>query len=254
MKKILLLSAVALFTAAMASAQCTPDPAYTTAGVYPDSATGFAAGCIDVPYTQLITNVIPLDTCVEIVPGLPCVTLVFDSVVITSVTGLPPGFTYTCYDADNTVSPVDGCAFEGNTIGCVLISGTAVAGDEGSYPLFISTDAYLAGSTTPQASIDVDYYTIVITTVCGGTGIVEATTPKFNLYPNPASETFTLDGLAGLDVSEVSIMNAAGKVLSTESGISAASIDMNVSNLADGVYFVRVSHGDSVDVVRFVKD
>lgn len=253
MKRILLLSAVALFTAAMASAQCTPDPAYTTAGVYPDSATGFVAGCIDVPYSQLVTNVVPLDTCVEVVPGLPCVTLVFDSVVITSVTGLPPGFSYVCYDGDNTVSPVDGCAFEGNTIGCVLITGTAAAGDEGNYPLLISTDAYLAGGSTPAASIDVDYYTIVITTTCA-TGIVEATTSKFNLYPNPASETFTLGGLAGLDVSEVSIMNAAGKVLSTQNGISSASIDMNVSNLADGVYFVRVSHGTSVDVVRFVKD
>lgn len=252
MKKILLLSAVALFTAAMASAQCTPDPAYTTSGVYPDSATGFVAGCIDVPYSQLVTNVVPLDTTVEIVPGFP-VTLVFDSVVITGVSGLPTGFSYVCYDGDNVVSPVDGCAFEGNTIGCVLITGTAVAGDEGSYPLVISTDAYLAGGSTPQASIDVDYYTIVITTTCA-TSIAEATTSKFNLYPNPASQSFTLDGLAGLDVSEISIMNAAGKVLSTETGISSASVDMNVSNLSNGVYFVRVSHGTSVDVVRFVKD
>lgn len=253
MKKILLLSAMAFFSVSMATAQCTPDPAYTSSGVYPDSTTGFAGACVDSLYEQLVTNVVPLDTTVEIIPGFP-VTLEFDSVVITNVTGLPPGFTYVCYDGGNVTSPVDGCAFEGNTIGCVLISGTPSPGDEGTYNLNISTDAYLGGLASPQASIDVDYYTIEVATTCATGGIDEASASKFRLYPNPVAETFTLDGLSGLDVSEVAIMDAAGKVLSAQSDVTAGSIDMNVANLEGGVYFVRVSYGSSMEVVRFIKE
>ncbi len=244
---------MAFFTVSMATAQCIPDPLYTSSGVYPDSATGFSAGCVSVPYSQLITNVVPADTLVEIIPGIPSI-VTLDSVVITNVTGLPPGFSYVCYDGGNVTSPVDQCAFEGGTIGCVLISGTAAPGDEGSYNLVISLDAYVGGIASAQAINDITYYSIVITTTCAGVGVSEVSNSKFNLYPNPASESFTLEGLAGLDVSEVAIMNAAGKVISAQSDITSESIDMNVSNLEGGVYFVRITFGSSVEVVRFIKE
>jgi hypothetical protein len=253
MKRILLLSVMALFTGAMASAQCTPDPAYTSPGVYPDSATGFQSGCVNVPYQQLITNVVPVDTTIVIAP-LPPITLPFDSVVITGVAGLPPGFTFVCYDGQNVTSPVDQCAFEGGTIGCVLISGTAAPGDEGTYALTIDIDAYLGGSPTPQATIVVDYYSILIETTCSTGGINEVENSKFKLYPNPVAQSFTLDGLAGLSVSEVSIMNAEGKILSSDANVTTGSIDMDVAHLESGVYFVRIAHGTSVDVVRFIKE
>ncbi|MFT5778072.1 MAG: hypothetical protein ACI837_001020 [Crocinitomicaceae bacterium] len=252
MKRILLLSAIALFTGATAMAQCTPDPAYTTSGVYPDSATGFGSGCVNVLYEQLITNVVPIDTTVEIVPGFPT-TLAFDSAVIVGVTGLPPGFTYSCYDADNVVSPVDQCAYEGGTTGCVLISGTAAPGDEGTYNLVIDINAYVGGIGTPNAFV-VDYYTILIETTCSGIGLTEEENSKFKLYPNPVNQSFTLDGLAGTDVNEISVTNAAGKILSTNTNVTSGSIDMDVAHLDSGVYFVRIAHGTSVDVIRFIKE
>ena len=49
-------------------------------------------------------------------------------------------------------------------------------------------------------------------------------------------------------------MDAAGKVLSAQSDVTTGSIDMNVANLEGGVYFVRVSYGSSMEVVRFIKE
>lgn len=242
-----------VITGLVANAQCTPDPQYTNPGVYPDSATGFAPACVGVLYDQLVTNVVPVDTTTMIGP-FP-VTLTFDSAVVVNVLGLPPGFTYSCFDGQNTTSPVDQCAFEGGTTGCISITGTPQPGDEGTYNLSIEVDAYLEGGTTPTASYVVDYYSIVVQPAgaCSNS-LAEGTNAQFKLYPNPVAESFTLAGLEGLDVSNISITNAEGKVLSSYTNINAASFDMNVSDLDGGIYFVRIAHGSSTDVVRFIKE
>lgn len=252
MKRLLLLFAITLITGLSANAQCTPDPQYTSPGVYPDSATGFVDAHAGCPYEQLITNVVPVDTSVVVVPGFPPVTLAFDSVVVTNVSGLPPGFTYSCYDAQNVTSPLDQCAFEGGTIGCISIVGNPVLADVGTYNLTIDVDAYLAGGSTPQASYVVDYYSIVVDSICA-VNVFEFANNKFKLYPNPVAESFTLDGLDGLDVSSISIANAEGKVLRSFNDINTSAFNMNVADLDGGIYFVRIAHGTSMDVVRFMK-
>lgn len=250
MKRLILFFATILITGLSANAQCTPDPQYTNPGVYPDSATGFLDAHVNCPYEQLITNVVPVDTTTMVGP-IP-VTLTFDSVVVVNVTGLPPGFSYSCYDAQNVTSPLDQCAFEGGTTGCISIFGTPQSGDEGTYNLVIEVDAYLEGSATPTASSVVDYYQIVVDTVCAVT-VFEASNTIFKLYPNPVTESFTLDGLEGLNVSTISISNTEGKILKSFSGVYSSSFNMNVAELDGGIYFVRIAHGHYVDVVRFVK-
>lgn len=240
-----------------ANAQCTPDPQFTTPGVYPDSATGFKCAVVDMPYEQLITNVVPVDTTTMVGP-IP-VTLTFDSAVVVSLIGLPPGFTYSCYDAQNTTSPPDQCCFEGGTTGCVSIVGTAQAGDEGVYQLSIQVDVYLEGGTAPAASQILDYYSIEVLPVGADpitctVGIEEYEKSKFKLFPNPVSESFTIEGPSGLNIDATLITNADGKVLRSFADINNPSFDINVSDLEGGIYFVRVVHSGSMDVIRFVKD
>ena len=255
MKRGLLLVAMVVLTLAVANAQCTPDPQYTSPGFYPDSATGFALAPIGLPYDQLVTNVVPEDTTTT-VGGFPF-TLTYDSMIVTSITGLPPGFSYSCYDAQNVISLPDGCAFEGNTVGCISIIGTPNAGDEGVYDLNISIDTYLEGGLSPATSYDIDYYSIFVaffdTFPPPPTGIAEYTKSRFKLHPNPVTSSFTLAGLESLDISSVSISNTEGKVLNSFSGIHASTLTMNVADLEDGIYFVRIAHGSSLDVLRFIK-
>ncbi len=146
----------------MASAQCVPDPQYTSSGIYPDSATGLNSGCVGVPYNQLITNVVPADTCVIFVTWLPCQTVSIDSIKIISFTGLPASLSYSCYDAGNTNSPPDQCTYEGGTTGCAVITGTPTAGDVGIHNLVITVDVYAGGASTSQGTQVIDWYFIEI--------------------------------------------------------------------------------------------
>ncbi len=251
MKKLLLFFAATIFSVASATAQCTPDPQYTQPGVYPDSATGFDDACVGIAYEQLITIVVPVDTTV-IIGGFP-VPLSFDSAVVVSVNGLPTGFTYSCYDAGNTTSPVDQCAFEGGTTGCVSIVGTAIAGDIGNHPLTITVDAYVGGATSPQTQI-VDYYSIEVLDQndpnCTAS-VFEIFADKYILYPNPANEQVTIKGIEGSATIEV--YNTSGMVVANFNHTSG-NFDMNIGELENGLYFVQIRQEGTIETVRFIKE
>ena len=115
MKKLILsFAAIAAFIFSGYS-QCTPDPQFTVGGIYPDSATGLATAYVGVAYDEVITNVVPEDTIIQ-VPGLGSTTVPFVDITLDAVYGLPPNFSYSC-------SPTN-CIFPGNSSGCVNIYST----------------------------------------------------------------------------------------------------------------------------------
>src|ERR1051326_1740911 len=118
-KKLLALFPILIFVFTLSSfgQACQPDPQYTTSGVYPDSATGFDTAYVGVPYTQLVTIVIPKDTAAFPPPFPP---LNWDSTTLVSVTGLPASMSYACW---NNTASANRCSWPGNTKGCAIISG-----------------------------------------------------------------------------------------------------------------------------------
>ena len=250
MKRFLLLISLTLISGLSAKAQCTPDPQFTDPGIYPDSATGLAPACIDQAYQQLITNVIPVDTSFMIGP-IPF-TWVFDSVVIVSWTGLPTGFTHSCYDGENVASPVDQCAFEGGTAGCAMITGSPTAADIGSYQQIIVLDVYVEGGSTPQVTDTVDYYYIHI--VDCSAGVETLTTSKFLVYPNPAKSVITLNGLNGIDVQSVTLVDMQGKTMQAFTDIEAPALDMEITYLDRGMYFIHIEYDGISEVIKFIKE
>ena len=253
MNKILLLVTIVFLTHLNVNAQCTPDPQYTVAGVYPDSATGISQACIGIAYDEVITVVVPADTTIMIGP-IP-LTLAFDSIVVSSWTGLPAGFTYSCYDAQNTIGPLDQCAFEGATTGCISITGTPTLADIGSYQQIINTDTY----TTPASPLGgnptvtvVDYYYLHIIDCTNN--VHAMTKSKFLLYPNPAKSVVTLNGLNGLDLASVSVVDIEGKIMQQHTHITGPALDMDLNNLARGMYFVKIEYNGTIDTVKFTKE
>src|SRR5687767_13760235 len=93
--------------------QCTPDPSYTSTGIWPDTITNMAPACIGGPYQMDFTVVVPADT---VVAGL---LFIVDSTIVTSVSGLPAGFAYSCTPPS--------CVTLGGTSGCFIITGTPTA-------------------------------------------------------------------------------------------------------------------------------
>ena len=227
MKKTLLFSIFALLTSLSVSAQCTADPQYVDPGVYPDEAT-------------------------TIVWGIS-LTFVFDSVVISDWTGLPPGFTYACLSPNNTQSPIDNCSFEGGQTGCIQVTGTPALADIGSYQQIITTDAYLQGNPNGNPSeVIVDYYYIQV--VDCGLSVPALTNSKFLVYPNPAKSKVTLNGLNGIDVESILVTDMEGKVLESYENVIGPALDMDIDYLQSGMYFVTINYNGTSEVVKFIKE
>lgn len=129
MTKVSLLTLLLLlFTASQAQAQaCTPNPAFTGEGVYPDSAMGMREGCAGAPYSETFTIRVPLDT---VISGF---TFTFTSMSVTGVSGLPAGFSYACNPAS--------CTIPGGQVGCAIVTGNPTAAQVGTHPLVISFSA-----------------------------------------------------------------------------------------------------------------
>jgi len=250
MKKLLLTLSVVLTTVLTANAQCTPDPLLTEPGVYPDSATGMPSACVDSLYLETITVIVPVDTTVTIL-GFP-VTLPFDSVVVSNWTGLPPGFTYTCYSPGNVISPVDNCSFEGGQTGCIQVTGTPAIADIGSYQQIITTDAYVPGAPSNPTEVIVDYYYIQVLDCSLGLGVL--TNSKFLVYPNPATSSITLNGLNGIDVESVSVLNMSGQTMVEYTSIDSPALDLDINHLESGIYFVRVNYNGVSETIKFIKE
>ncbi len=240
MRKLLLLVSVTLLGIAGANAQCTPDAQYTSPGIYPDSATGFASACVDQYYEQLITVVVPVDTTTEVIPGFP-VTLAFDSIVIVDFQGLPPSMnlSYACWSSLGS-----NCAFPGGGTGCTIISGTPTSADLGVHNLVITVDVYVGGLSSPQAQEVIDWYYIDVQNCTTGLNEAQATTA--GLYPNPAENTIHLEGISS---DNVMITDINGQIMMQLEANGTSAMEVNVSGLTSGVYFVRM--GD--ETIRFVK-
>lgn len=240
MKKLLLIASVAFFGALNLNAQCTPDGQYTQAGIYPDSATNFLPACVGQTYTQLITNVVPLDTCAQILPApFPCTTLAMDSIVLDNVTGLPPGLTFAC-NGNN-------CSYLGGTTGCAIITGTPTTA--GTYNMVFNVSAYVGGLPTAQ-TFTVDYYKIVVSACAAG--IEENSNSMFQLFPNPTKNKVVIEGLTGQN--NISLTNAEGKVVKTYNTFEGASLEMNLEGLNNGLYFVTVNHDKGTEVLKLIKE
>lgn len=250
MKK-LLLSFIALAAFTVVNAQnCTPDGMYTTSGVYPDSATNLAVATVGVPYSQTITTVTPADTCI-VVLFPPCTTVPIDSVVVETVTGLPPGLTIVSMN-ENSLPFM----FPGGSTSCMLVSGTPT--QSGVYPIQVHGTSYATVFTLTQTQpFDVNYYTITV--LPSTVGMDEFSTTKFEVKqnsPNPFSNNSTVEyfvpsaGKVGVE-----IRNILGELVYAESTNAQQGINrhqLNASKFTNGVYFYQINYNNSVITKRFI--
>lgn len=252
MKKTLL-SLMSTFAVTLLMAQnCTPDGAFTAVGVYPDSATNMAVAYVGQAYSQTITVIAPADTCVEIIPGFPCTSVPIDSIVVESVTGLPPGFTIMAENFSNL-----NFQFPGGTTSCMIVQGTPQPGDEGTYPILVSGTSYatIAGLQQSQP-YSVDYYFIEVVNPVGIDEVDELTFSISQNIPNPVKNYTTISyNMPNYGNVSVQIRNILGEmvindVISAQEGKNTYRLD--ATNLSNGVYFYQFSLDNKVVTKKFI--
>ena len=75
-----------------------------------------------------------------------------------------------------------------------------------------------------------------------------------NVNPNPVVNTLTISGLQTDSKSVISVLSVSGAVIKTiQPGTSNKNVQVDVSSLSGGVYFIKVIKGDKVLYKQFVK-
>jgi hypothetical protein len=72
------------------------------------------------------------------------------------------------------------------------------------------------------------------------------------IYPNPAQDNLTINGLSGSE--NILLTDISGRTLYTYTVNGEAEIQIPVSGLARGMYFVRVSTTTKVKTMKIVKE
>ena len=239
MKKTLLILIFAFATGFVYSQNgCSADPQFTAAGIYPDSIINLSAGLVGQAYSENITNVFGTMLQVNI-----------DKIDLTSVTGLPANFAYTCDPPT--------CSFLGGTSKCAELYSTSnpTAADVGFYPLVFETTTHVSGipvlGTTTQDDI-IDYYFIEI--FSNTTSVVNQfdafTFQMKDIYPNPVNDQSKIQFITGNSKDVIfSVFNYLGEkmneqIIAANRGVN--DVFINANNYPNGIYLYSINNGEKI--------
>ena len=224
-----------------AQAQCTPDPQFTIAGIYPDSATGLPNAMVGQAYNEVITIISPVDTSTVILGQTIPVTI--QTIELESVTGLPPSFSYDCATTD--------CIFAGGSTSCAVLSSPSPTITEiGSHQIIMNTtttvDAGLFGIQTQNDVVD--YYYINVT---NATSVInrfnDFTFELKDIFPNPVNNNSKIQFILGNSADVVfTVFNYLGEKIE-EKNIAASrgvnNIEISAKDYANGMYLYSINNG-----------
>ena len=229
--KQLLLTFLAICIALSSYSQCTPDPSITSPGIFPDEITNLDEAFVGQAYSTQIDVLTPLDTTYL---GLNVTIINID---LTSITGLPNNFTYTCNPPN--------CSFPGGTYACAEIYSTSnpTQADIGYYPLIMTTEAFVDIPLLPNLSqIDtVDYFFIDISNATATLEYLNSSTFKIlDVFPNPVSDNASFQFVHGKrEIVSFYVLDILGNIvyekkINSNYGINKFNID--ISKLSSGLY------------------
>jgi len=77
---------------------------------------------------------------------------------------------------------------------------------------------------------------------------------KFNLFPNPATETVNITNNEQMRIKEIEIYDTAGKLIETQTFNDQTQIQLNISALNSGTYLLHLKTNEGIAVKKLVKN
>jgi hypothetical protein len=132
------------------------------------------------------------------------------------------------------------------------VSLTAIANQGYEFEHWISMGDIISTDNPFTFRINRDMF--VIAGFNGNVGIEEADNVNSSIYvfPNPAQDVLNISGLSGSE--DVALTDISGRILYTAKSDGAREIQIQVSNLARGMYFVRISTTTKVKTMKIIKE
>jgi len=95
--------------------------------------------------------------------------------------------------------------------------------------------------------------TTVMKFAAAGLGMNEMPGPSFNLYPDPASTSITIDSGTDHSMKSIEIFDLGGK-MSAETRTSDNKITLDIGNYSPGVYIVKLESNSATSFGKFCKN
>lgn len=112
------------------------------------------------------------------------------------------------------------------------------------------TTSYTVVGTNTATGCQSNATRTVQVNLCTGLADADAAVLSLILYPNPTNGDFVIESpLKGT----ISIFNTLGQII-LNSNLTDGKNSININGFANGVYFVKVSYGETSKVIRLVKD
>jgi hypothetical protein len=247
-----LLAVCVLVCGLKASAQCIPNPLYADSvfGVWPDTTENFAAGVLNVFYSDTMNLIVPNNTS-DIDPDLPSQQI--DSVRFDGIDNLPPGISVICNS--QTPSP---CTFLPAQLGCGLLEGTPTAA--GTYELVLNVTAYVNFLGFPvEVPYSFEGYEIVVASATGVDDVAPLTLGQVQTVPNPFTNRTSIEfTLNKPSLARLKVFNLVGEELWRETvqakgGVNRVPFEAaRLPRMESGIYLYKVEAGDRTFTGRMV--
>lgn len=130
-------------------------------------------------------------------------------------------------------------------------SGAGVSGSTFN-PATAGTGTHYVVYTVVNGNCTTSDSTQIVVSPC--TGIAENGFSSLQVFPNPASETVTIDLGTVYDNVEVRLTDIRGKVVLDEMHSGVNIIRTDLSTVAAGTYFLQVKAGDEMKIVKLVRE
>ena len=85
------------------------------------------------------------------------------------------------------------------------------------------------------------------------TNISESTMPYISLYPNPFNSSITLKTTLNNKIYNVTLFDISGRIIIVKKDINSTSKKINLSNLTNGSYFLKINTGSGEIVKKIIK-
>jgi hypothetical protein len=83
--------------------------------------------------------------------------------------------------------------------------------------------------------------------------VVQNKLTNFQIYPNPASNQINMSFDKNLEKANLKIVSILGQTVLEKENVSGNNLNIDVSNLAKGVYVIQVLNGTSITNTKFIK-
>lgn len=83
--------------------------------------------------------------------------------------------------------------------------------------------------------------------------IIDLDSSKFNIHPNPSNDIVTITNSESISIKQVEFYDLTGKLIRTHSFNNESEIQLNVENLASGVYMLHIETNAGTAVKKLIK-